>query len=170
MADATLGKGRDAIALARLVGETGRVVGIDAKEAAVHEAKRLAEIELTAREREALDLRHGDHAALLHYVPKGQAKLVAFNLGYMPGSDKSVRTKPETTLPALEQAIEALAPGGLLSVLCYLGHDGGREESERVEGYLSDLPSSSYTSSALLSLNRADPPRLLYTFKHAHGE
>lgn len=53
-------------------------------------------------------------------------RLVAFNLGYLPGSDKTVTTKPETTILALEAAERILIRDGLISMVVYVGHSGGR--------------------------------------------
>ena len=58
-----------------------------------------------------------------------------FNLGYLPGGDKSVVTRPETTRRALEEALEWLRPGGLTTVVCYTGHPGGREDAAAVEAW-----------------------------------
>lgn len=55
----------------------------------------------------------------------GAFRLVAFNLGFLPGGDKEIITKPETTLPALEAAKKILMPGGLISLVVYVGHPGG---------------------------------------------
>jgi hypothetical protein len=52
-------------------------------------------------------------------------RLVAFNLGYLPGGDKTIITKPETTLIALEAAKGILMAGGLISLVVYVGHPGG---------------------------------------------
>lgn len=53
-------------------------------------------------------------------------RLVAFNLGYLPGGDKAITTTSETTLVALGAAERILMPGGLISVVAYVGHPGGR--------------------------------------------
>lgn len=53
-------------------------------------------------------------------------RLVAFNLGYLPGGDKEIITRSETTLLALEAAKRILIPGGLISIVVYVGHPGGR--------------------------------------------
>lgn len=53
-------------------------------------------------------------------------RLVAFNLGYLPGGDKKIKTESDTTLLALEAAKRIIARGGLISLLAYLGHSGGR--------------------------------------------
>jgi hypothetical protein len=52
-------------------------------------------------------------------------RLICFNLGYFPGSDVQLTTTPETTLAALNAAVEVLAVGGHISILAYVGHAGG---------------------------------------------
>lgn len=54
------------------------------------------------------------------------SRLVAFNLGYLPGGDKRIITSSASTLLALEAAKDLLLPGGLISVVAYVGHPGGR--------------------------------------------
>ena len=55
-----------------------------------------------------------------------------FNLGYLPGADQSCITKTASTLIALDAAVNYLAPGGVLTVVVYPGHPGGREEATAV--------------------------------------
>ena len=55
-----------------------------------------------------------------------------FNLGYLPLGDKTIVTKPESTILALDQVAILIRPGGLISILAYLGHDGGEAEAMRV--------------------------------------
>ena len=50
---------------------------------------------------------------------------MAFNLGYLPGGDKTLITEPKTTLEALNVAKDILMPGGLISLVVYVGHPGG---------------------------------------------
>lgn len=52
-------------------------------------------------------------------------RLVAFNLGYLPGGDKTIITEPRTTLEALKVSKDILMPGGLISLVVYVGHPGG---------------------------------------------
>lgn len=56
----------------------------------------------------------------------GFYRLVAFNLGYLPGGDKTIITNSETTLLGLEAAERIVASGGLISIVVYVGHPGGR--------------------------------------------
>lgn len=54
-------------------------------------------------------------------------KLVCFNLGYLPAAArKDVRTESGTTAAALAAAHVAVAAGGCVCVLSYIGHDGAR--------------------------------------------
>jgi Putative rRNA methylase len=55
---------------------------------------------------------------------KGCMRLVCFNLGYLPGSSKELVTKPDTTLAALDAALEVVMVGGLVSIAVYVGHEG----------------------------------------------
>lgn len=51
-------------------------------------------------------------------------KLICFNLGYYPSGDKTLTTTQSTTLMAVEASLSAVSPGGLVSVLAYIGHPG----------------------------------------------
>src|SRR6185436_10014836 len=59
-----------------------------------------------------------------------KVKLIVYNLGYLPGGNKSLTTLTSTTLTSLNTAYALLAPGGALSITCYPGHpEGAREEA-----------------------------------------
>ena len=53
------------------------------------------------------------------------------NLGYLTGkdTDKSIVTTTRTTLQALDKASRLLRVGGLITICCYRGHEGGQEET-----------------------------------------
>ena len=63
------------------------------------------------------------------------AHFVCFNLGFLPGGERSIITQPATTVAALQAAVNVLKPKGLISMLCYLGHSGGMEEYEAVRQF-----------------------------------
>jgi len=138
--DATLGNGHDALFLAERVGPTGRVYGFDIQTDAVSATRsRLDAAGLSSRAT-LLTAGHERMQELLPAELRGQIAAVTFNLGYLPGSDKGVRTAPASTLPALRQAFELLRPGGLLSVLAYRGHSGGQQEAVAVMELLQQQP------------------------------
>lgn len=153
--DATVGNGHDTLFLARRVGEHGKVYGFDIQEAALDEAyRRLSEGGLAQR----VSLYHAGHevmAAVLSESLQGRVKAVMFNLGYLPGGDKQRTTSMSTTLAALEQARTLLMPGGVISVLAYTGHPGGREEAEVVKAWAKSLAPEQYDVSMVIPLAKS---------------
>ncbi|WP_019005767.1 tRNA (mnm(5)s(2)U34)-methyltransferase [Cohnella laeviribosi] len=85
--------------------------------------------------------RMGELVASRH---RGHVRAVMFNLGFLPGADtdRSIITRPDTTIPAMETALELLAPGGVLTAVVYPGHEGGDEEAREVERWMTALPAS----------------------------
>jgi tRNA G37 N-methylase Trm5 len=127
--DATAGNGHDTVFLAKLVGEAGQVIAFDVQEQAIVSTReRLAAEGLLER----VKLVHGSHGWIAKHAAAGSVTAVMFNLGYLPGGDHSVITRTEETLQALDGALEALRAGGLLTIVCYPGHEGGDQESAAV--------------------------------------
>jgi predicted methyltransferase len=138
--DATVGNGHDTLFLAQQVGINGKVYGFDIQEAALDSAwQRL----LAAGETAQVALYHAGHEAMAVLLPEtvaGRVRAVMFNLGYLPGGDKQRTTGTSTTLAAVQAALSLLAPGGVISLLAYTGHPGGREETEQLKAWLAYLP------------------------------
>ena len=131
--DATVGNGHDTLFLAQCVGPKGKVIGFDVQQQALDNARhRLQDSEVS------INLHCVGHEEMDSYV-QHRVAAVMFNLGYLPGSDKSTITQTETTLLALGKALALLECGGLLSVMCYPGHAGGDVESHAVTGFFENL-------------------------------
>ncbi|GJW63832.1 putative rRNA methylase YtqB isoform X1 [Tanacetum coccineum] len=94
-----------------------------------------------------------------------RVRLVAFNLGYLPGGDKTLITKSDTTRLAMEVASRIVASGGLISMLVYVGHPGGMEEYDTVEGFASQLSVNDWICCKLQMLNRPLAPILVLLCK-----
>lgn len=160
--DATLGNGHDAVHLAKHLGPTGHLIGIDIQPEAVRSSR---ERLTTAGWREQVTLIEGDHADLEDLLPSavvGEVDAVMFNLGYLPGSDHSVTTRPESTVPALEQATRVLRPGGRMTVVMYKGHSGGVAEYEAVMQWATELDQASLEVLHYRFVNQMHrPPELL---------
>ncbi|KAJ0924320.1 putative rRNA methylase, S-adenosyl-L-methionine-dependent methyltransferase [Helianthus annuus] len=141
--DATCGNGYDTLAMANMVADescSGHVYSLDIQETALQNTASLLDKSLDPHKRETVELFATCHSKMEEVVPRGvTVRLVAFNLGYLPGGDKTVITKSETTLLGMNAASRILASGGLISVLVYVGHPGGMEEYEMVEGFASGL-------------------------------
>ena len=146
--DATCGNGHDTLLLVKLVGDSGTVWAFDVQEDAIKStAKRLSEAGLAGR----VKLIHGGHEKMTQHV-SAPVSAVIFNLGYLPGGDRSIITRPETTLAAFEQALELLHPGGIVAVTVYPGHDIGAESST-VDAWATNLDPRTFHTWRMGQLN-----------------
>ncbi|RZC44352.1 hypothetical protein C5167_037300 [Papaver somniferum] len=91
--DATCGNGYDTLALLKMVADEsgkGRVSGMDIQSCALENTSSLLDESLNANERELVELFHLCHSRMEDVIPEGIfLRLVVFNLGYLPGGDKS---------------------------------------------------------------------------------
>jgi predicted methyltransferase len=163
--DATAGNGHDTLFLSRLVGDTGHIWAFDLQAAAVAETKRrLSEAAVSHAH-----VIHAGHETMRDHLPAewhGKLNAIMFNLGYLPGSDKTVITRTETTLQALANSLEMLAPSGLLTIAVYPGHEGGSDEQRAITDWASALPSRSYEVQLFRPINRhANPPECWVVWK-----
>lgn len=134
--DATAGNGHDTLFLANLVGDTGFVYAFDIQKDAVDAT--LHRLLDNALEHRAIVLRDG-HENIAKYVNKPVAGAI-FNLGYLPGGNHDVVTKPNTTIQALESLLQLLKVGGMIVLVVYHGHEGGKQERDEVIRFVSELP------------------------------
>ena len=134
--DATAGNGYDTIFLAEQIGPSGEVIAIDIQDCAIQSTGEKLELAgLINRVR----LVREDHAIALRKLieaNRGKVAAITFNLGYLPGSDKSIQTRAESTKEALAASIQLLTPDGYLCVTAYRGHSGGTTEAETVEAFM----------------------------------
>ncbi|MCM3569676.1 class I SAM-dependent methyltransferase [Neobacillus mesonae] len=137
--DATLGNGHDTVFLSELVGDTGKVYGFDVQDQAIAATtERLKQQGMLER----AELFHDGHEHAASHIPAsdhGKITGVVFNLGYLPGSDKRIVTKPETTISAINQLLGIMAPEGILVLVVYHGHEGGETERDALLHYCSQI-------------------------------
>lgn len=148
--DATVGNGFDTTFLANTVGSDGVVTGYDIQQKALHATRQ----RLEAASLNNVDLRHQGHEQLAEDSVDRPLKAVMFNLGYLPRSDRNQITTAATSRIAIEAALDKLADDGVITVLCYRGHDGGPEEYEAVEHLLSAKIAGYH-----LTRHDSDPPK-----------
>lgn len=155
--DATAGNGHDTVFLAQRVLPGGRVFAFDLQADAVARTRqRLAEAGPPVPDPASVVLHHAGHERMGELLPpelRGRFRAVMFNLGYLPGGDKAVITRVETTLSALRQALDWLAGDGVLTVVVYPGHEGGRCESDAVAHWMAGLPSGEFEAQRLGFVN-----------------
>ena len=81
-----------------------------------------------------------------------------FNLGYLPGGDKTITTMHKTTLPAIEAAIDILDNDGGILIAVYPGHAEGAIEGELITEMLSKLDRRKICVSKLQIINSPTSP------------
>lgn len=149
--DATAGNGHDTAHLASLVGPEGHVIAIDIQETAIAATReRLRKLQYLER----VKIVEGDHSQVLNSLLPAYSQQIAaiiFNLGYLPGGNKSARTHPTTTVHALTSGQKLLNPDGLLLVTAYRGHEGGQSEADTVAKWAHQIESNDW------SVDRYDP-------------
>jgi len=115
--------------------------------------KHLAEVSCPENYTLILDSHHN----VKKYVDT-KIKAGMFNLGYLPGSDKSVTTMRETTLPAIEAAIDLMDRDAIILVAVYPGHAEGEAEGKMICEYLASLSRYKVCATRINILNSPTSP------------
>ena len=130
--DFTMGNGNDTLFLSKAVGESGKVYAFDIQEEALI-STRAHLLENGAPEN--YELICASHHRVRDFVHE-PIKAGMFNLGFLPRSqNKRVTTMRETTMPAVEAAIDMLLPDGVLIIAIYPGHEEGAMEGDMLREY-----------------------------------
>ena len=141
--DATCGNGGDTAFLCGLTAPAGRVLAFDVQPEAIRSTRtRLEQANVPA---DRYSLICGSHADLLQYVQPGTADAVMFNFGWLPGADHGVFSTAQSSIPALQAALQAVRPGGIVSAILYSGAVIGSDEKQAVLRFLRALPLKSFT-------------------------
>ena len=161
--DATMGRGRDTALLCELVGDSGRVLAFDIQQAALDStAALLEERGLSDRAQLILD----SHANMASYAQPGSISLIDFNLGWLPGGDHTIFTHAPSSIAAIEQGLELLREGGVMSICVYYGGASGYEERDALLPYLETLDDRRYTVIISRFANRpGDVPINVFIYK-----
>jgi precorrin-6B methylase 2 len=159
--DGTAGNGNDTVMLAKLVGEDGQVLSFDIQEKAIQNSRDLINQEKLRN----VTLVHDSHSELEAYLPEEMKHNIGgaiFNLGYLPGSDRSIITKPDTTLKAIQTLLEHLKRNKLIVLVVYYGHEGGKTEKDQLLGFLRSLDQKYFQVLQYGFINQKnDPPFVL---------
>ncbi len=160
--DATCGNGHDTAFLCRLVGREGTVIAVDVQDEAITATQ--SNIERQGLSSHLIQGCHSDLPSLVSpFLPEGKsAHAIMFNLGYLPRGDKSIITKTETTLRALDHSLTLLEPFGILTIAVYTGHGGGAAEGSAVDIWSQHLPQDDFSVISYRFENqRNSPPHLI---------
>lgn len=166
--DATIGNGHDTVFLAQCVGETGHVFGFDIQLQALDNTRQRLQQRGLENRVSLFHVSHADIRACLSDKLRGGIRAVMFNLGYLPGGDKTVITQTSSTLDALDAASRLLAKPGVITVLAYPGHVGGDQETEELADWCARLDERQFKVEIMLSSHeQPNAPRLFVIRKQA---
>lgn len=152
--DMTLGNGHDSFWLKEAFPEA-ELIGFDIQKNALENSeKRLEEFD-------KITLIHDGHENILNYIKK-EIDFGIYNLGFLPGGDKTITTEKDTVLSSLQDLLSILKIGGFILITCYPGHPEGKEEANMLENFLKEQDQKDFTIVKYNFLNQKnDPPFVL---------
>jgi len=152
--DATAGNGYDTLFLAELVGDAGHVYSFDIQTVAIQNTyNRLKDAGMLSR----VTLINAGHENMDQYVHK-PLKAVMFNFGYLPGGDHHIATKPETSILAIEKAMNLIVKNGIVMMVIYYGGDSGYDEKDAILEYLKTIDYKQYSVLVHQFINQINCP------------
>lgn len=161
--DATCGNGKDTLILSKnvLTEDAGSVIGMDIQQPAIENTTLLLKKNLSDLQWKRVHLFHESHTNFPPIAWKKPVKLVVYNLGYLPGGDKTLTTKTENTLQSVQRAMQLIATDGAVSITCYPGHEEGKVEEQALLHMAAGLDSSQWNVTGHRWLNRPFSPTVL---------
>lgn len=160
--DATCGNGHDLLYLAKRAQKGCHLYGIDIQMKAIKSSKDLLQSNDIAPE-VSLTFIHDSHdLALAHQLKDKVIDLMIFNLGYLPGSNHEIITKPHHTIDAIKEGLNKLSKSGIITIVAYPGTSEGMDEMKSLISYLSDLEQKLYNVCHWQPLNQVNNPPELF--------
>jgi len=157
LVDATAGNGFDTLFLCNLVKNNGYVYAFDIQEDAINRTKTLLEQNLCTNYKLIVD----SHENVLDHIEDKQIDVALFNLGYLPNSDKKIRTNYNTSINAIKNIISRLSNQGRIYISAYKLHDNG-EEARNIHEFISFLNKREYNVIQIKLLNKENSPPEIY--------
>ena len=151
--DATLGNGYDTDFLSRIF---RKVYAFDIQSDVIdqNKAKGLKNVEYI------LD----SHENFIKYITS--ADCIMYNLGFLPGGDKSITTLTSSTISSMQMATNILNSNGIISIAIYEGHQEGRREKDAIMNFVSTLPKNKFGVMSHSVINRENAPSLIIIEKN----
>ena len=153
--DATLGNGHDTDFLSK---NFNRVYAFDIQKNTIDNYKE--------KNKDNVILINDSHSKFRNYINE-EVQCIVYNLGFLPGGDKSITTSASTSLESIKTGLELLSPGAYMFIACYVGHDEGKREYSCINEYLNNLPTKKYGVMEQSFINRHNnPPKLFIIEKN----
>lgn len=187
--DATCGNGNDSVILLKKLNLNGKLYAFDIQESAIEATKSLIIKYLNTTTKDNLIFKEktrnhyylkyselceiniikDTHSKMTRYIKREDhnVKLICFNLGYLPGSkNKQIKTEAMETIEGLKASLECIRGAGMISVMSYVGHEGGEWEYQKIKEFLLKIELNSnylnkYVCQEIKILNRQNAPILI---------
>lgn len=147
--DGTLGNGHDTDFLSK---NFKKVYSFEVQKTAVEKYETICPDNVT--------LINDSHQYLKEYIPE-KLDCAIYNLGFLPGGDKSITTNSDSTLKSLISALQMLKDGGIICIAIYTGHEEGKKERDALLSFAEELPKNEFGVMLHSFMNRVNSPMLL---------
>lgn len=147
--DATLGNGYDTDFLSSIF---SKVYSFD--------IQKIATENYSEKCSENVTIINDSHENIDKYVSE-KVDCIMYNLGYLPGGDKNITTKADTTLKSLCTALDILSSNGIIAICMYLGHEEGKNEKEKILNFVENLSKKDFSVVMHSYINRSNNPPIL---------
>ncbi len=161
--DATAGNGKDTKFIAEFADKDSQIIAFDIQKEAVENTKKLLN---AAGLEDRVEVIKDSHVNIDNYISKNEVSAVLYNLGYLPGGDKEITTEAESTVKALEKNLVFLKKYGIIVLVIYTGHQGGKAEEKAVREFAESLDYRKYNVLHYEFINQEKkPPEVLAIIK-----
>ena len=164
--DGTVGNGNDTIKILNTLNGTGKIYGFDIQEDAINHTESLI---FSRNYKTEVLLIKDSHEYVDRYI-KERINFAIYNLGYLPGGDKNIKTNYTSTIISIKKVLDLLAPNGILLITVYLGHPGGMDEYTAINDYLETLEQKNYNVFKLKFINQKNNPPITFGVEARGGE
>ncbi len=145
--DATYGNGNDTVLLSE---RSNIVYSFDIQKEAIEKNNNIKNVIYI----------NDDHKNIAKYVDR-TVDLVVFNLGYLPGGDKSITTTKDSTIEAIKVSMNLLNDNGKIIITSYSAHKGGEEEQIALIDFINKVDQSSFDTFLFSHQNGKNSPAKL---------
>ncbi|WP_373898418.1 tRNA (mnm(5)s(2)U34)-methyltransferase [Haloimpatiens sp. FM7315] len=154
--DATLGNGHDTDFLSTLF---SKVYSFDIQKCAIDNYKK--------SNKNNVKLINDSHEYIDKYIEE-KIDCFIYNLGYLPGGDKSITTKANSTLNSIIKATKIINNNGIIAICMYVGHQEGEKEKNCILNFVQELSKKNFNVTLHKYINRTNnPPMLLIIEKNS---
>lgn len=111
-----------------------------------------------------VEIINDSHDKLNSYIDT-KVNCIVYNLGFLPGGDKSITTNYNSSLSSIKMGLELLESEGFMFIASYRGHSEGLNEFIFIKEYLNTLPKNKYAVMRHEVINRSNTSPVLFVIE-----